>query len=439
MMAIFSIKNGILCDKRVVRRSFTQEIAVMFKIVRFPKNLESFFNSLESQFHWGHFEYFRTLVLLIVVAWGRRNIASLYRCLDSRNQPHRSRFNNFLNVGRWQPQVSLQVKAHDLLSLLNPQKGDIIELILDDSKKQKRGKKMEAVSWIHDPVSSHSIKGHQYITAVLRFRGHVIPWGIRLYLKKEDAALLGQPFKKTTQLAADLIGEFQPPQGVQVRVLFDSYYLCPTVVNACQRKGFRFVSTLKSNRNLYKNGRKLKVGAYGWGLFGRRPKKTCRLEKTGGFADYTYVDAGWITVSDLGQLHVIFSRKNRDKKILGIVTDDPKLSAGQMIRMYDERWSIEVFFKDGKQLLGLGQYQNVSMEAAVTHLHLVCFAYALLTHIAIAGEGAKAKRKSAVKLSTADLQNEVRRIVWDDLTEHLKTLSSGTQIVKELGRLLIAA
>ena len=48
-------------------------------------------------------------------------------------------------------------------------------------------------------------------------------------------------------------------------------------------------------------------------------------------------------------------------------------------------------------------------------------------------------RKPAVKRSTADLQNEARRIVWDDLSEHLKQLSSGTQVVKELERLLIAA
>ena len=79
----------------------------MFKIVHFPKNLESFFDSLQFQFHWHHFEYFRTLVLLVVIAWGRRNISSLYRHLDSRNRPHRSRFNNFLNVGHWQPQVAL--------------------------------------------------------------------------------------------------------------------------------------------------------------------------------------------------------------------------------------------------------------------------------------------------------------------------------------------
>jgi hypothetical protein len=40
-----------------------------------------------------------------------------------------------------------------------------------------------------------------------------------------------------------------------------------------------------------------------------------------------------------------------------------------MIHTYDDRFRIEVFFKDSKQLLGLGQYQNASLEAAVTHLH----------------------------------------------------------------------
>ena len=32
-----------------------------------------------------------------------------------------------------------------------------------------------------------------------------------------------------------------------------------------------------------------------------------------------------------------------------------------------------------------------------------------------------------------------KEIVWDDLTDHLKQFSSGTQIVKELERLLVAA
>ena len=211
------------------------------------------------------------------------------------------------------------------------------------------------------------------------------------------------------------------------------------VVKECRRKGFRFVSTLKSNRNLFKNGRKLKTGRYGKSTFAAHKKKTFCIRKSNGTVKYAYVDAGWMDVGNIGKLHVIFSRKKTDPRILGLVTDDPHLSASQMIKAYDDRWSIEVFFKDTKQLLGLGQYQNVSLEAAVTHLHLVCSAYALLTHIAIQCEGAKGKRKAAVHMSAAELQNELRRIVWDDLTAYLKQFSSGNQIIKELGRLLIAA
>jgi len=413
----------------------------MFKIGRFPSELEPFFCSLKTCFHWNHFEYFRTLVLLIAFAWGRRNVSALYRHLDSRERPHRTRFNNFFLVGQWDPEELLRKKACELLARLKPRKGEIIYLIIDDSRKEKRGKEMDAVSYIYDPVTQRKILGHQYVKAKLKFRGHVIPLGIRLYVKKEDCPDLELEFKKTTQLATQLIREFQPPKGVRVRVLFDSHYLCPTVVKACRKKGFRFVSTLKSNRNLFKNGRKLKTGKYGRNLFRRRSKEHLRIKKEKGPVEYSFVDAGWLKVSRLGDLHVIFSRKGRDKRILGIVTDEAKLSARGMIKTYNERWSIEVFFKDAKQLLGLGQYQNGSYRAAVTHLHLVCFAYALLTHIAIEREGAKGKRKSkkAVKLSTGGLQNELRRIVWEDLADYLKELPSGDLVVKELKRLLIAA
>jgi len=435
-----STKIGNLYDKGIIRQiPYQKEIANMFRIVRFPSKPDSFFNSLKNQFHFHHFDYFRTLVLLIAFSWGRRNITSLYRYLDHRYQPHRSRFNNFLNVGRWNPPVVLKIKASEMLANLNPRPGEVVELILDDSKKQKRGKIMAAVNWIRDPLSGRNIRGHQYVTATIRFRGYTIPFGIRLYVKKEDCPKLNVTFKKTTQLVSELISEFEPPDRIHVRVLFDSYYLCPVAVKACRKKGFRFVLVLKSNRNLFKNGRKLKTGGYGIRLFHRQPKKTIRIRKSKGAVTYTYVDAGWMDVSDLGRLHAVFSRKNCERRILGLVTDDPKLSAGQMILSYDDRFRIEVFFKDSKQLLGLGQYQNASLEAAVTHLHLVCFAYALLTHVAISREGAQGKRKSVVRLSIADLQNEVRRIVWDDMSDYLKQFFSGPQIVKELERLLIAA
>ena len=411
----------------------------MFKIVRFPSNLNSFFRSLTTEFHWEHFEYFRVLVLLIACSWSRRNVSALYRSVDETVFPHRTRFNNFLNLDRWDSKKALARKVDELLGSLNLGKGDVIELIIDDSKKAKSGKSMEAVGWVFDNVSKRSILGHQYVQATLRVKNHTIPFGVRLYVKKEDCSSLGIKFQKTTHLAAELINSFHAPKGVKVRVLFDTFYLCPGVIKACLEKGFYFVSTLKNNRNLFKNGRKLKAGIYGKNLFRRKKTRQFSVLATSTTATYTYVDAGWISVSTLGVLHIVFSRKNKDPNILGIVTDEPDLTPAKIIKAYDSRWSIEVFFKDAKQLLGLGQYQNRSYKAAVIHLHLVCFAYALLTHIAIQRECAQGKRKKAAKLSTKDLQNELRRIVWNDLTDYLKELPDGNSVIKELSRLLVAA
>jgi SRSO17 transposase len=371
-------------------------------------------------------------------AWGRHNVANLYRYLDA--QHHRTRFNNFFLVQRWDPEAALRQKAQELLRALAPRPGDTVYLILDDSKKAKRGKRMEAVAKMKDPTTDAYIRGHQYVCGTLLFREHVIPWAIRLYVKKEACAAVSVPFQKTTELAAQLIREFNAPAGVKVLVLFDAYYLCPTVVKACREQRFHFASTLKSNRNLLKPGWKLKAGRYGRNLFRRRRTETLVITKPHGSARYRFVDAGWLTVGHLSLLHVIFSRKGTAKKILGLVTNAPELSAAQLIQTYDRRWTIEQWVKDVKQLLGLGQYQNRSYGAAVTHLHLVCFAYALLTHLRIHHAGAQGHRThaKAADLSTATAQDQLRSLLWEDLITYLKKERHDHSVLEELERLRVA-
>jgi hypothetical protein len=248
------------------------------------------------------------------------------------------------------------------------------------------------------------------------------------------------PFRKTTELAAQLIREFTPPAGVKVVVLFDAYYLCRTVVRACREQHFHVASTLKSNRRLCKQGWQLKAGRYGRHLLRRRRTETLVIDKPHGRARYRYVDAGWLQVSHLGVLHVVFSRKGAARKILGLVTDDLELSATGLIQTYDKRWTIEQWVKDLKQLLGLGQYQNRPYRAAVIHLHLVCFAYALLTHLRIERHGAQGQRtrKKAADLSTADAQDQLRCLIWDDLVTYLQEKHHDESVLTELERLRVA-
>jgi DDE superfamily endonuclease len=110
----------------------------MVRIVRVPAALDKFFLPLSPRFHWDHYEYFRLLVLVMALAWGRRNVANLYRYLEV--QQHRTRFNNFFLVQRWDPEAALRQKAQELLRALHPRPGDTLYLLIDDSKKAKRGK-----------------------------------------------------------------------------------------------------------------------------------------------------------------------------------------------------------------------------------------------------------------------------------------------------------
>jgi SRSO17 transposase len=410
----------------------------MFRIIRVPPVLDKFFRPLGRHFHWNHFTYFRLLVVAMACMWGRRNVTNMCRYLELPS--HRTRVNNFFMVERWDPEAVLRQKAQELLQVLHPQPGETIYLVIDDSKNAKRGQSMDAVAKLKDPVADTYIYGHQYVCAILVCCNQVIPWGIRLYAKPQHAKALGRPFRKTTELAAHLIREFKAPCGVKVIVLFDAYYLCHTVVQACRAQGFRFASTLKSNRSLFKPGWKLKAGRYGQNLFRRRRTTALLLTKPHGRVRYRYVDAGWLKVSALGSLHVVYSRKGVTRKSLGLVTDDPELSAAGLIQTYESRWAVELFFKDSKQLLGLGHYQNRSYRAAVTHLHLVCLAYALLTHLRVTRHGAQGQRPrlKAAHWTTAAVQHHLRGLLWDDLVTYLQETHQAESMLMALERLRVA-
>jgi SRSO17 transposase len=410
----------------------------MFRIIRVPSALDKCFRPLHGHFHWDHCTDFRVLVLTMALMWGRRHVANVHRYLDA--APHRTRVNNFFLVERWNPEAALRQKAQELLRSRRPGTGETLYVVMDASKKATCGKAMDAVAKMQDPTTEADIRGHQDVCAILVDRDHVIPLGIRLYVKQTPCTTVGVPFHKTTHLAAHLIREFHAPAGVRVVVLCDAYYLCPTVVKACREKRFHFASTRKSHRSLFKQGWKLKAGRYGRNLCRRRRTATLDLAKPHGQVRDRFVDAGWLEVSTLGPRHVLCSRKGTTPKILGLVTDAPELSAADVIRTYEKRWTIEPWLKDVKPWLGRGHYQNRSSWAAVTHLHLVCFASALLTHLRVERNGAQGQRRrtKVAALSTAAAQDQLREVVWEDWMVYLKEQCHEKSILAELERLRVA-
>jgi hypothetical protein len=410
----------------------------MFRLIRVPAGLDNFFQSLERCFHWNHFSYFRLLVVTIACMWGRRHVANLDRYLEA--PAHRTRLNNFCLVERWDPEAALRQKAQEWLRALHPQRGETLYRLIDASKKATRGQHMDAVAKMTAPTTDAYIRGHQYVCGILVFRQQVIPWGIRLDVKQAHCGAVGVPFRKTTALAAQLIRECKAPTSVKVMVLFDAYDLCPTGVKACREQHLHCASTRKSHRRLFKHGWPRTAGRYGRNLCRRHRTTPLVLVKPQGEVRYRYRDAGWLPVSNLGVLPVVFSCKGAARKVLGLVTDAPEVSAAGLIQADDRRWAIEHWLKDTKPLRGLGHDQNRPDRAAVIHRHLVCFASALLTHRRIARDGAQGQRtrKQAADLSTAAAQDQLRGVLWEDLLAYLKEQGSEKSILAELERLRVA-
>ena len=62
-------------------------------------------------------------------------------------------------------------------------------------------------------------------------------------------------------------------------------------------------------------------------------------------------------------------------------TTDLTLTAIQVVQKYVGRWSIEVFFKEAKQRLGLGQEQGRAFAAQVFSVLCAFFRYSLLAYL----------------------------------------------------------
>jgi len=94
--------------------------------------------------------------------------------------------------------------------------------------------------------ASNIFWGQQLVCAILEYRGIVIPYAIEVYIPKEEAETNGYPFKKKTQIASEILSEFEADQKQEVFVAADTYYASPLIMNLCRKSGYSFVSMLKT-------------------------------------------------------------------------------------------------------------------------------------------------------------------------------------------------
>jgi hypothetical protein len=212
-------------------------------IERLPSFLQRFFSPMRPRLSGPQFAHLWSLVLAVVVNLRAAKLVHLSAATP--RQGHRTSAGAFLSRSDWDAPALVERAAADLLASMKPRAGEVVYLILDDTRIPKRGRKMGYVSKIWDHKQQRFVRGHVALFAAVAFRGVVLPWKVELWKPK------GHPcprYRKLTDMAAAMVKAFVAPAGVKVRVLFDAFYLCPTVTKACEGNGFTFFSVAARNR-----------------------------------------------------------------------------------------------------------------------------------------------------------------------------------------------
>ena len=357
-------------------------------IQQLPAFLKPFFKSICLELTRPQYAHLWSRVLAIALNLRPSKLVHLARLLPF--STHRTRHGAFLaSAGVDSPRL-LRETVMRLIKRFNPYPGETIELILDDHRIAKRGKKMDRLSKIWDHKQQKFVHGHIVLFAAICFRGVVMPLRLHLWKPKGQS---GPRYRKLTDLAAQMIREFEVPAGLKVRVLFDAFYLSPVVVKACEKREFSWFSVASKNRNFRRQGTKGKgknIADLVPGLI-KHHGRFVHMKRARGRAKLKIASVdGYL--SRIGQVRMVVSKRPHEtwKSTIAIVTNCLGMDARAIVAAYERRWNIEVMFKDLEQSLGLSDYQMLHERAIVNHLHLVCLAHLMLTHKSMDGVGAKA-------------------------------------------------
>jgi len=282
----------------------------------------------------------------------------------------------------------------------NLNKKDTVKcLIFDDSALSKTGRFIEKVSRVWDHVTGHYILGFKLLLmgywdgvsfipadfSLHRERGKnkEKPFGLkkkelrRQYKKKREKNSCS--FERATEADMSKIDSAikmfkrAMAQGFLVDyVLMDSWFTCGAFIDAVMKIKKQAIHLI----GMYKIA-KTKFGykgqKYTYSQIRNLLGKPKRCRKLGLY----YKEA--TVVYNEKEIKLFFSKQGKNGKWKVFVCTDTSLSFIKMIEIYQIRWTIEVFFKESKQLFGLGKCQSNDFDAQIAGLTITMIQHIILT------------------------------------------------------------
>ena len=414
------------------------------------------------------------LVLLFVgalLARGRRTVTSWIRAAKLSDQ-FRSCYTAVAAAGK----KAEAIAARLLATVIRPLIADWgrLTFALDDTPTQRYGPHVQGASIHHNPTPGPAgaayVYGHVWV--VLGLLAVHPAWGVialpllaRLYVRRK--ALIGIPakhrpeFRTKLELAIELlewVARWVKPLGKSLWVVVDGAYAKAPFLAPAMSLGFTVVSRLRKDAALWtvpgprqpgRRGRPRIYGEHridlakragqrrGWstGVFHLYGEATEKRYKTflatwrpaGGVIRVVLVDepTGWVA----------------------FFCTDPDATVAEILGAVADRFSLEIAFRDCKEVVGAGQQQVRHMWANVGSFHMCLWTFTMTeawawgrTQDELVNRSASPWDVATRRPSHADKRNALRReLLREELRELLQPGTSKVEIEATAERLLSLA
>jgi hypothetical protein len=239
-------------------------------------------------------------------------------------------------------------------------------LIGDDSRMhQHKAKKMEGLGLHHSTTQDKRVPGHSMVESLYVLLGRRCPLAAQLYRQQTVCKAEGVSFASKIDLMEAPIRTFEPVVGTMTHVLLATWYSAKDLWRAARERGFFITTGLKSNRWLRVKDPTVPAG-WAWQ---RLSDYTAKLSAS------DYVRIKWPKGDDEVYLHVVTTRVRKLYRCQVVIVrqwleaplsqapfwacSDLEAHPATLLVHIAPRWEIEVLFGDGKEELGLDQYQLI--------------------------------------------------------------------------------
>lgn len=428
-----------------------------------------------------HFENYLTGLIVL----DNKTMANITRCvLDSSDKTNLSRF---FSEADWDPDVVNTERVSYLLQKTKKHRLGIkrATLSIDDTLLEHVGNLFEYIDkhYNHSKHSyplAHNLVTSHYVSGAVRFP---VDWYLyrryeectqwekyvekhfpkeiipkkkkeRNKFKKEvEPTLLEDPdfwalheeFRTKISLAVKLVNQAIEKDLPFETVLFDSWYLAPELIDVLKEHDKKWISILKSNRNISTNNlhifdeegleiefddKKIKAED----LVKLIPSSAFKPTQIGDKTYYCFSKN--VHIASLGKVRLVFSFENPELEgtCAILITNQLSWDAKKIIETYLLRWPIETFYQDAKQQLGLNDYRMRKSKAIQKHWSLVFVAYSFL-HLECLPASRRKKVKEPIQTIGQIVRQQTRQLIENLLLHTHKLLEQGVDVSQVFAQL----